>query len=115
MPESKSVQRRKAIQRNARLYPQGRLRKLAPEVRRALETKSILDVKDIDSFVLGFVAGRIFQHEQITKLLCPACMDGSPISMQSGVPIHEISRMVEHEQVIWRKTCEAHGIYAFKP
>jgi hypothetical protein len=111
MVESKSVQRRQAIQRSARLYPQGRLRKLAPEVRRALETKSIIDVKDIDSFVLGFVAGRLFQHEQVTKLLCPACMDGSPIVMQSGVPVHELPK----GDGIWRKKCDASMLDAFKP
>jgi len=92
-------------------WPVPMLKKLAPEIRQALTSNSLANIKDIDSFVLGFVAGRIFQHEQITKLLCPACMDGSPIVMQSGVPVHELPK----GDGIWRKKCEASMLYAFKP
>lgn len=108
MPRSKAAHPMQPVVRD-------RLQKLAPEIKVVLQTKHSIDVKDIDNFVLGFAAGRTFQHEQLAKLLCPACMDGSPIVMQSGVPIHELTRTVENERGIWRKTCEAHRIYAFKP
>jgi len=86
------------------------LRALAPEVRQALLSYRRADIKDINTFVLGFIAGRRFQYEQVTKLLCPMCMRGIPVVLRTGVPTHDVPT----ESGIWRKTCDAHRIYAFK-
>lgn len=114
MPESRSVKRRKAIQK-VQWWSTAMLRKLSPEIRQALESKQLADIKDIDTFVLGFAAGRAFQHTQLARVLCAECMNNVPIMVQSGVPLHEVIYTASGKEVTWRKTCDAVRIYAFKP
>lgn len=113
MPNSNSVKRRKAIQR------QGRVDDLFDQWRRTLPT-AVLTGKPLvrfrerhlqDCWHAAYTAGQLFQYEQIKRVLCQSCQAGYPLIDLSGHPVHEVPK----DGGIWRQACDAGRIAAFKP
>ena len=93
---------------------------MPPHVRRAFDrwsrtfTNKGLDIASAQlGWLAGFFEGKRQQHENITRVLCTDCMDGSPLSLDGGIPIHTIQR--PNGGGPWRRTCAASMIAALAP
>jgi hypothetical protein len=110
---SKSVQRRRALQRA------GQTDELFEQWCKTLPTAALSGTPLVRfrrehlraCWDVAYRAGRMFQFIQIQRLMCKACMDNHPLIYIAGVPLHDVPTT----DGVWRKTCDAAGIYAFKP
>jgi len=98
------------------MQPLTQIASLPIEVRNALEQlkgDELKKVQDIPSFLMGFLLGRKFQHDQILRVLCEDCLAGHPLTDALGsIPTHDVPR---GDGSIWRRTCRGRDLKPFEP
>jgi hypothetical protein len=82
--------------------------KLPPEIITALEQQE--GKTEAVSFAKGFKAGQAFQHRQIERILCQYCSQDIPVLDLAGAQVHDVTI----QDRVWRKSCDARIIHAFK-